>query len=478
MPRTFPIVRMTLGFQTVEFRDDSIVSCKVVQEIHPIGIELPASSATIRIYTRDPRFSPFSDGEYYAELANNAVLDIYESVDGEEVYIGRFYLETWGNPSEYELEFTCRDAIGVLATIPFDGYFWGTNTTLGAAVATVLDPTGMAYEVDAEVAGRPMRGYIPKDIFVRGALQQILFAGGAYALTAKSERIVIKSGLLPLAGMNMPAAVLGEFVLGASFFPPEDGAEYNGVIGLEDKTDKQALKQDPLVTGIRLIAHDYAKGTVQEVIFSEWLEPGDHKIVYPKPYTDVIAEGVGATPAYLMTESPIPTAITTEDGKILGFEGAFEFGVNHIYLHVTEPGNVVVRGYPWIDSQQEFAYDEAEATKHYATGGTLGVDVLGDFILGRFWSTSAAPNVWSTENATMVSAEIAPAVLGRLIRYAKLRYRQTITLFPRLDVQPGNIELLDSLHGKDLNAIVKRMTSDLSGGYLMDAELVGVERKV
>lgn len=477
MATTYPIVRLTLGYQTVEFRDTDIIACEVTQEIHPIGIELPASSATIRIYTRDPRFSPFSDGEYYAELANNAVLDIFESVDGEEVYIGRFYLETWGNPSEYELEFTCRDAIGVLATIPFDGYFWGENTTLGAAVATVLDPTGMAYDVDAEVAGRTMRGYLPSGN-VREALQQILFAGGAYALTVGSERIVIKSGRLPVAGMNMPAAVLGEFVLGASFLPPEDGAEYNGVIGLEDKTDKQALKQDPLVTGIKLVSHDYAEGTVQEEIFSSWLEPGDYKIVYSKPYYDVTAEGVGSTPAYLMTESPTPTALTTEDGKILSFEGSFEFGVNHIYLHVTEPGNVVVRGYPWIDSQQEFAYDEAEATKHYATGGTLGVDVLGDFILGRFWSTSAAPNVWSIENATMVSAEIAPAVLGRLIRYAKLRYRQTITLFPRLGMQPGNIELLDSLHGKDLNAIVKRMTSNLSGGYLMDAELVGVERKV
>lgn len=475
MSQTYPLVRMTLGYQTIEFDDADIISCEVVQEIHPIGIELPASSATVRIYTTDVKFYPFSDSEYYAELANNVPLDIYELVDGTEVYVGRFYLEAWDNPSEYELEFRCRDAIGVLATIPFDGYFWGANTTLANAVSTILDPTGMAYEVEADIAAQPMRGYLPSGN-VREALQQVLFAGGAYALTAGSNRIVIKKGLMPYPAMNLEPAYFDVAVFDECYFEPDDGAEYSGVIDDTDKTDKQNLKIEPLVTGIQLISHNYSQGSVQEEIYSDWLEPGDYKIVYKKPYYNVTAEGVGATPAYLMTEDPTPTALTTENGEILSFEGSFEFGINHIYLHVTTAGNVVVRGYPWIDSTREFKYDEAEATKSYSTGAVFDEAVFDVDCFAKFWQVSAAPNTWTIENATLVSAEIAPAVLERLVRYAKLRYRQNITLFPRTDIEPGNIELLDSLYGKDLNAVVKRMASDLTGGYLIDAELVGLER--
>ena len=59
MANTYPIVRLNINNQTIEFRNHDVIDARVIQEVHPIGIEVPASMATIRIYTTDPRFSPF-----------------------------------------------------------------------------------------------------------------------------------------------------------------------------------------------------------------------------------------------------------------------------------------------------------------------------------------------------------------------------------------------------------------------------------
>ena len=223
------------------------------------------------------------------------------------------------------------------------------------------------------------------------------------------------------------------------------------------------MKLEPLVTGIELIS-DYTKGLTQEEIYSAWLEPGDYKIVYSKPYYDVVAEGVGSVPAYLMTEDN--RAITTEDSCVLSWEGAYQYGVNHIFLHVVIAGNVVVRGYPWIASTRAFVYDEAEATKKYSSGAVYGdTATYGEVYYAKFWQVSAAPNVWKVEKATMVSADIAPDVFNMLIHFAKLRYRQNMTLFPRASIRPGHFKLVESLYQKGVNGIVTKITSKLTGVF-------------
>jgi len=472
MANTYPIVRLNINNQTIEFRNHDVIDARVIQEVHPIGIEVPASMATIRIYTTDPRFSPFSDGEFYAELVNNLIVDVYESLDDVEHYIGRFYLDEWKNPIENEFEFVCRDAIGVLDTISFDGMFWENSVSLGEAISTILDPVGIPYSVSDVVAGRMVKGYLPASK-LREALQQVLFAGRAIAVTAQSDQIVIKDVVLPVPGVNETTQYYGDPYFGQVFF---GDYQYDGVIGTNDKTDKQDLKLEPLVTGIELISHDYTKGLTQEEIYSAWLEPGDYKIVYSKPYYDVVAEGVGSVPAYLMTEDN--RAITTEDSCVLSWEGAYQYGVNHIFLHVVIAGNVVVRGYPWIASTRAFVYDEAEATKKYSSGAVYGdTATYGEVYYAKFWQVSAAPNVWKVEKATMVSADIAPDVFNMLIHFAKLRYRQNMTLFPRASIRPGHFKLVESLYQKGVNGIVTKITSKLTGGFLLDTELLGIERK-
>jgi len=97
---TYPIVRLTLNEQIVEFSDADIIEANIIQEISPISTELPVSEARIRIRTTDPRFEPFSNGEFYNDLSMNSIVNVYEYYDSElpeespvEQLVGRFLLK-------------------------------------------------------------------------------------------------------------------------------------------------------------------------------------------------------------------------------------------------------------------------------------------------------------------------------------------------------------------------------------------------
>lgn len=475
---TYPIVKLTLSSQVIEFSKTDVIEARILQEISPTSSELPVSEATIRIRTTDPRFLPFSDGEFYNELSNNTIVDVFEYYDAEtpdfvpiERLVGRFYLKEWKNPKEGEFEFVCQDAIGVLDTLQFDGNFWETNISLGEMLSIILDPVDIGYSIAPEISGRLLKGYLTAGT-VREALKQVLFAGRAFALTALSDKILIKDAVLPVPGINDSPAFYSVPFYGACFY--ESDAEYIGEIPMEEQIMGQELNLKPLVTEIRLVSHDFTKRDVQEVIYSAYLEPGSYKIVYSKPYYDVTAEGAGAIPAYLMTEDI--RAISTEDGRILYFSGGFVYGVNYIYLEVITAGNVIVRGYPYIDSSQEFIYNESEATKEFSHGIYYGAGTYGVDIYAKYWVVTAAPNIWKISDAMLVSTENASVILDSLTKFAKLRYLQNTTLFPPMELLPGDVVKSETLYEKLLNGIIVRIERDLTTGSLSKTELLGVER--
>lgn len=561
MATTYPIVKISILGKTITFQDEDVIEAEVTQEIHPVSIEVPASTARIRVWlddtTRDnisilvsfagvsgvrgyytqytlhdgkpcfkklsigtpgssyyivwvseysawcistfaedssykgalyrsfddvatpdlcttwvnvsdnggvlplpvvtyesgghtmrEKFSPFSDGEYYQAMSTGLVVDVSESVDGAEHSIGRFYLEEWNNPKEGELELICTDAIGTLENKKYLGNFYETPTLVSRIIGDIFAGVGILYEVDSQVASKLLKGYIPGNITLREALQQVLFACGAYAMTTGAAMVKIKPSIIP-----DPTFVIGDIDV---------------VITDEEKTDSQALNILPLVTGVEIVSHDYSKGQTLEEIFSAYLTPGDYMVVYPKPYWHVEATGVGDAVTYLATtegkvlvtpDSPDNVPITTLGVTVYTIYGEFDFGVNYVYLHVPEPGGTaVVSGKPWLDATQIFSW---------ANPG----------------SGTAQPNVWKIDDATLVpsittsSEEAIADVLGRVAAYASLRYQQRVSLFPRTDVDLGNIALVDSLYGKDVVGVIEKLSSNLSGGYLIETEIVGTEHE-
>ncbi len=451
MATTYPIINLNINNETITFSDKDVIEAEVTQEIHPISIEVPASTARIRVWLDDTplysgaslrdKFSPFSDGEYYQAMAAGLVVDISESIDGVEQFVGRFYTENWSCPREGELEIVCSDLLGMMDNKNYLGNFFENPTRVDAIIADIMAYIGIGYTLDATVASKLLKGYIPGNITLREALQQVLFAAGAYASTAGVYQLNIKPSVIPVATSTGDITITDD-----------------------EKTDSQKLKLQKKITGVTVMSHDYFKseGVVEE-IFSEYLEPGDYLVVYPKPYWHVEVQGLGDSLIYLAnTEGKVivsPDSGIYPDCTIYTTFGEFEFGANHVYLHIPNPGGqTLVLGKPWHESNQLFEWTSEG-------------------------SDSTRANVWKIDSATLVPSaktsteETAVEVLARVVSYANMRYQQEITLFPRTDVGLGNIAVVDSLWGKDIVGIVEKMTSDLSGGYLIGTEIIGLEHE-
>lgn len=514
MATTYPIIRLSIMNESVVFQDADVIEAEVTQEIHPISIEVPASTARIRVWLDDEiedesgltlrdKFRPFSDGVYHQSMATGLVVDVSEQVLDEEYFVGRFYLEDWNNTKEGELELVCTDAVGTLENKNYLGNFYESPTLVSVILEDIFRSVDFNYTVDTNVANKYLKGYVKGDITLRDALQQVLFACGAYALTSGSNVLQIKSGRLPIPNPVYPGYYYEEESEATPVSTYDGDAWYTNIIldayiSNQEKTDAQELSVLQLVTGVEITTHDYSKGTTLEEIFSAYLNPGDYMVVYPKPYWHVEASGVGDAITYLGTTKP-----TDEDGKdevlvspdsgtypdviIYTTYGEFEFGVNYVYLHVpvVDPiPQVVVRGKPWLDAMQKVKWVNPAGIKTFNAGVNYdSADAKYDLSnYYRDWTVYAPPNVWKIDDATLVpyiksnNEVYVEDVIAKVAEYASLRYQQKATLFPRTDIELGEIDIIESLYNRSVVGVVERTTRDLTGGYLIDAEFVGVER--
>jgi hypothetical protein len=490
MAVTYPILRMSLNNTDIEIRSNSsdvagaFIDCEVLQETHPISLELPASRADILLYTEDPRFSIFSDGEFYSALSKNVPATLLVSVDGVETLVGRFFLDQWYAPTEKQIKFEFVDAIGVFANTEYPGSFWAEATPISAVIAEILNPIGLPYIIAANVVERTVKGWIPPGK-VREALQQVCFAARCLVNTAKSDTVQIADALLPLAAAKPPFGYYGSVTYG-------DGTLYNAIalkpaITEADKTNAQKLTHLPMVTEVTLHSHEYyhpADGVqTAEEIYNAWLEPGDYVISYPKPYWKVWADGVGSVPVYITTEDG--RVIATEDsgatwatGRVATESETFAFYSNYMVIKVLTAGTIKVWGYPWLENIRSHRYSEASASSQLVQGFYYGDPgkPYGNPRYSKITILTATPNTISVEKATLVSPDLAALVLAKVVEYYKLRYQQNVRLFPNPAANLGDIQVVDSLYGKDIIGITEKLVSDLTGGFLIEAEIVGLER--
>ena len=472
MATTYPIIRLSILGETVTFRGEDVIEAESTQEIHPISIEVPASTARVRVWLDDTvedengktlrdKFMPFKDGIYYQALSSGLLIDIYEMVDGDTesaVYVGRFYLDSWKNPTEGEIEFECVDAITLLDGIQYLGKFYETETPVTTVLNEIFNYSNLSYVIDDAVAGRTVSGYLSGNTTVREALQQVLFAVGAYACTAGGTDVQIRDSQFPI-----PGAVLEGYYFdqaGTLFDTALFSDQITGqIVPDSEKTDKQSLTIQRPVTDIEIVSHDYTKSETIETIFqSDWLAPGTYTVVYPKPYWLVRASGVGDRIVYLAAADGTllarPDSGVYPNVTIFSTYGQFEFGANYVQLIVTSPGGaVLVEGYPYIDNTQSF--------------------------LVHIEPPQGTPkNKWKIEDALLVNSLTAQSVLQRVADYAILNYTKSVTMFPRTDNLLGEIKTFASLYGKEVVGGIEKVISNLTGGYLLDAEVVGIERNV
>jgi hypothetical protein len=361
-------------------------------------------------------------GTYFDLLTERLPVYAYKNVGGDEQFIGKFYLSDWENISDYEFKFYAIDVLGVLDATDYDGNFWSTATTLSEIIAETLDPINISYEIDSSIEDTELKGWIPPGNY-RQAIQQICFAAGVTAMTAGSSNLLIKPALFPTGA-------------------------YDHLISSSEKLLSQPIKLQQLVTSIELVSHNYSQGAELETIFDEDLTAGSHKIIFEKPYYNIIVEGPGYVPNYLTTEGG--DYITTEGGDYIEVGGEYRFGSNCLYLELQEAGHVTVTGYPWVDSKRSYMFYEEDLIEY------------------------ANKNALKIADATMVSLTNAQTILNLVRDYYRLRYLQELSVLPSTEIFPRDIIFTNTIYDNPLLAGVNKISTDLTGGCIMKIEALGI----
>lgn len=352
----------------ITLEKENIKEARLIEEINPVAVELPINTIDVTLFSDDPDFSIIEPSGFYEDLQYRAPFDIYELVDGEQIYMGRFYLEEWESKGENEIILRMIDLIGILDQIPFLGKVWASpspDVLASTAFPFVFDDAGVGtgiISLDSSLNSKVVYGFIPATNY-RDALQLMCIGIGAYATCARSNVINVR-----------PLEIAADLV------------SFDFEITREDKGIESPVKLRTLVTGIEIISHEYfvGDGTISEVAFDGDLAVGTHIIIFTKPAYDIEATGSG------------------------GFGGSGDFQDTYIIYTVTSGGHLLLEINPHIQNKNLFSL--------YNTGLPAGT----------------RPNVIRIDEATTIHPEIAADIVQGYYDYYEQRYIQKTKLFASL----------------------------------------------
>jgi hypothetical protein len=294
----------------VTFTGSSIKAASVVEETDPISAEVRGNTCDLTLFSSDAQFNMFDPTGYYAALKERQPLSIYEVVNNARVFMGQYYLDTWKNTSDTEIQMTGVDLIGLMDKITYYGGLWsGAGTPVEDLLATLLGDESIPYELDTTLEGTAIIGWLPV-CTLREAIQQIAFAVGASVDCSRSW--VIKIYASKIATVETSTAVITKAEKGAG----------------------SSLELQPAIAGVEVTAHNYIQSTTTQELYNGSLAAGSFEILFNQPMWDLSA--TGATIA--------------------------ESGTNYAVLTVASPGTVTLSGKLITDTVQTYKITNPDVT--------------------------------------------------------------------------------------------------------------------
>jgi len=300
----------------VIFASDSLISAKVLEEIDPTAASISINTLVAEVYSTDKDFSLLDPQGMFSLLQQQQRLDVTETVNGESIYMGAYYLDTWDEASENSLKLTAVDKIGIIDKTNFYGGIY-SNILSGELIAQIMGSAGAEYDLDESLRDIPLSGHLPIASH-RAALQQVALVIGAYVDCSRSDVIKIYSP-------PMVASILVErsrIFLGSS-------------IGLRE-----------LVTGVNVISHRFVKNQESTDLLEDTLPAGQYEITFSSP-----AHSLGISSGASIIES----------------------SANYAIINVERAGEVVLTGLGYTDSQIVFK-KRAKSLSANAAQNTLSVE--------------------------------------------------------------------------------------------------------
>jgi len=271
-------IKNSTGTQTVQtFTAPYIFSAKIHLAESIVGNELSYDTATFVVTQVTGQgwggFITTDAGELYTAGEQFMVLGDemedapdypygYRAIFDDGVVHFVFYVQKITRIAKYNYQIDCISAVGLLSTMDYDGGLWlyTAPTTVQALLNDILSGSGVSFSYDPTYANQSVSGWIPI-CTRREAIQQVLFATGLN-LIRQSDGSSYVTGL----DASTSTAIADNRVY------------YGGrVIGKES------------VSKVVVVEHDYVYSTETEEIFSGDITEANTKIVFDKPYHDVVA---------------------------------------------------------------------------------------------------------------------------------------------------------------------------------------------
>lgn len=196
-----------------EFDMEELRNVQIVQEMHPVTVELPTSTMTWTLDNRANVSYLFQEKQPVEAWTDNHLIGVY--------YINQ---SARSSTSVYKID--CKDSLGVLDDAAFAGGVYADKS----AKTLFAEIVGNDFEIDfGTVADVNLSGIIQATT-KRAALQQVLFAWGVCAATDGGYKIRVFT-------LDDTAEAIGE------------GRTYQGA----------TVTTDALVTSVSVTAHSYAE---------------------------------------------------------------------------------------------------------------------------------------------------------------------------------------------------------------------------
>ncbi len=376
------------------FQGEDVVQASLLEEVDPLSGEISINTLDLTLFNRSGEFSMLNPDGVFDVLQDKQRITVWEDVRQSarsravvSHNMGTFYLSDWKNTSDTLAKFSATDAVGLLDADPFAGGIY--DTTAGALAAEILD--GYAYELDPALSAEPMKGYLPAGSR-RDALQQLAFALGAMVDCSRSSKIKI--------------------------CPPPNRP--SSLIGRDRKFTDSEASLHALVTEVAVTAHQYQLQEKREQLYKSDLAEGTHRIALSGPADNLQAEG----------------------GTLL------DWGNNFAVVKVTTPGQVIITGNRYADTQ---------TVLHRQADGL---------------PPNVKTNEKSVKEATLVSPDRADAVAQRILHYYANRWEQTFEMVAGAE-KLADVLMVESFRRENVCGVLQKMELDLTGGFLASVTVLG-----
>lgn len=280
----------------LELDSSKLISCTVLEEVSPISAELSVNTLNLSFHTEKGEFDLLDLTGAYVLFQQRQKADVTGWIDGVEMNMGSFYLET-PSTTDNIVTVDCIDLVGTMGDTDYLGGYWPNGVLSSDLIADIMQSAGInedQYVIDSSLQDITVRGYLAVQSH-RAALQQVAFAIGAVVDCCRSEQISIR----PINASGVKT------------------------VPISRKVVSHTQIQEALVTGVEVFTHNYALRDTDTELFKEERQPGEYLIQFSSPAAGLTANGATIT----------------------------ESGVNYARILVQDAGEVAITGRTYEDTQ-------------------------------------------------------------------------------------------------------------------------------